>query len=256
MVTLISTVISNSGIVQASDSNLTGGGGTAAGTGPKVFRLDFAPAALALAGVYSVGGDRMDTWMPQCISSYHATASPTLPGFADYLRQRLTDDMDPAEKRIGLLIQIAGYVPGPSDAHPEMLFVRNIEHIDPCTGEYSEGTTQFKLTPDFWDRDYLTDATKAAFRGGGFQRYFNGTPPGRIAFLGLNDMLWRFYRDAWQHPSWQVRAPQTLEELAGFVKLEIQAIGTMFQSSDYPAPLIGGDVQIETIPPPPNCVTL
>lgn len=38
LMTLISTVISKSGIVQASDSGLITGRGKAAGIGPKVFR--------------------------------------------------------------------------------------------------------------------------------------------------------------------------------------------------------------------------
>ena len=84
----------------------------------------------------------MSSWMPRCISAYHAMASPTLPGFAEYLRQQLTDDMSPAEKHAGLLIHIAGYVGGPSGSHPEMLFVRNIQHIDETTCEYSQGVAE------------------------------------------------------------------------------------------------------------------
>ena len=194
--------------------------------------------------------------MPRFISSYEATDSPTLPGFAEYLRERLTSDMKVAEKRSGLLIHIAGYVAGRSGAHPEMLFVRNIMHIDPSTGDYSKGISEFQLTEDFWTRDYLHATTKAAVRGGGSQRYFNGTPVGRIAFLGLHAMLWRFYGEVWRQPGWALRAPQTLDELAGFVELELRAMGTMFQSSDYSAPPIGGGVQIETIAPPANCVEL
>ena len=254
--TLISTVIANSGIIQASDSNLTSKGGAAAGSVKKVFRIDFAPAALALAGGRSVGGEAMSRWMPQCITSYQALGSTTLPGFADYLRQRLTGDMTPDEKRTGLLVHIAGYVAGPSGSHPEMLFVRNIPGINPTTGEYSAGVEEFQLSEDFWARDYLNPQTQTALASGGSQRYFNGTPPGRIAFLALHQGLWGFYAETWRQPQWRFRAPGTLEELAGFVKLEIQAIGTMYQSSNYSAPLIGGEVQIETITPPTDCVTL
>jgi hypothetical protein len=53
-VTLIATVICDHGIIQASDSNLTSSPGLVA-TGPKVFKLGFVNAALALAGSYAVG---------------------------------------------------------------------------------------------------------------------------------------------------------------------------------------------------------
>lgn len=108
--TLIVTSISNLGIIQASDSNLTvGGGGTMAG--PKVFSLGFTPAALSLAGTYSVGGVPMDVWMPQCIADYGAMPGATLEGFADYLGRRLTNEITDAERNNGSLIHIAGYVP-------------------------------------------------------------------------------------------------------------------------------------------------
>jgi hypothetical protein len=51
-VTLIATVISKYGIIQASDSNLTDTEGRAAGAGQKLFDLPFAPAALTIAGSY------------------------------------------------------------------------------------------------------------------------------------------------------------------------------------------------------------
>ncbi len=50
--TLIATMISRYGIIQASDSNLTSPSG-AVTTGKKVFRLGFANGALSVAGAYA-----------------------------------------------------------------------------------------------------------------------------------------------------------------------------------------------------------
>jgi hypothetical protein len=90
--TLIATVISNLGIIQASDSNLTRSRGPV-GTGLKAFRLGFADGALALAGAYSVGTESMDNWLPACITSYSASATPSLRGFASHLAARLESSL-------------------------------------------------------------------------------------------------------------------------------------------------------------------
>jgi hypothetical protein len=254
-VTLICTVISNLGIIQASDSNLSGEG-VAAGTGPKVFRLGFADGALAVAGAYSVGGERMDRWMPRCIRNFSGRGRASLGSFAHDLGQRLTSEMTDEEKSWMSLTHIAGYTSTPHGTHPEMFFVRNVDRIDSQNGNYVGANDQFHVTEDFWKRDYLRDGTKAAFREGGFQRYFNGFPPGRIAFFGLTAMLRTFFQQVWTHPDWQFREPRTLDKLASLVELEIHAVGAMFRSSDYPAPYIGGDVQIEVVSPPPGAALL
>ena len=253
--TLICTLITNAGIVQSSDSNLTSASG-AAGPGKKVFRLDFGDGALAVAGSYAVGGHSMEAWMPDCITTYSATTAPTVAGFSEYLRTRLSTEMLEHEWKRGCLIHVAGYTAGGGGTHAELWFVRNVERIDEQTGAYVGPSAQFLLSEDFWNRDYLSPTTKAVFQSGGYQRYFNGFPPGRIAFFGLSNMLQSFFNQVWGHPSWKFRPPQSLDELASFVELEIRAIGTMFGSSNYPAPYIGGDVQIEVIAPPPGAVTL
>jgi hypothetical protein len=86
-------------------------------------------------------------------------------------------------------------------------------------------------------------------------------------------MLWAFYAEVWRElremlvavtdhaaeryrqrvlgslrqPHWQFRAPRALDELVGFVEHEMRAIGTMYQSSEYSAPYIGGEVQMTVI---------
>ena len=253
--TLIVTVISNWGIIQAADSNLSTDSG-AAGVGTKVFHLGFTGAALAIAGTYSVGGQTMELWMPACIDAYAGSDQPTLAGFADYLGHRLGDEATNEERSSGSLIHIAGYVVQDSAAHPEFFFVRNIEHINGQTGEYVGRSPDYDVTEDFWNRDYLQGATREALASGGHQCYFNGYPPGRIAYLGLSAELHKFFEQVWHHPDWHFRQPRSVDELASIVDLEIRAIGTMFACSDYPAPYIGGKPQIVRIPPPPDAVAL
>lgn len=80
--------------------------------------------------------------------------------------------------------------------------------------------------------------------------YFNGTPAGRIAFIEFHQRFGGFLRQVWDRPGWKFRAPQSLADLAFLVRLEIRTIGTLYEISDYPAPYVGGDPQIEMITPP------
>lgn len=252
--TLIATAISQHGIVHASDSNLTGGSEPAI-PGQKLFKLKFADAALAVAGRFSVGGTRMDVWLPSAISSY-ATGSPTLRGFAEYLRERLDDERTPDERARATLFHIAGYVEVGGSAHPELVFVRNFEDIDKVSGEYIRITDKFEVTEDFWCRDYANPEVRSALAAGGEQRYFNGFPAGRIAYLDFVKRFNNFLGQVWGEKTWKFRPPRNVDELGAFVELEVRAICTMFGSSDYDATYIGGDVQIEKIPAPSNAVRL
>ena len=254
-VTLIGTAISNLGIVMASDSNLTSATGEYAGEAQKVFRVDRVAGVLAVAGTYSVGGRLIDDWMPDAISTYCATTAPTMRGFAEFLRDQLAEDIEPAEHASGTLIHLAGYVEEGSEAHPEFWFVRNFTNIDPSSGAYV-GRGSFQISEDFWTRDYMNPGVQDALEAGTEQRYFNGYPAGRIAYLGFMLRLGHFLRQTWADPAWKFRAPRSVDELARFVDLEIRAIGAMFFSSDYAAPYIGGTVQIETIRAPHNAIKL
>jgi len=87
--TLIVTVISNLGIIQVSDSNITSAAGKLLKPGAKVFSIPFARGALSIAGSYGVNGRPIDLWMPECIRDYRAMPNPTLKGFATHLCNRL-----------------------------------------------------------------------------------------------------------------------------------------------------------------------
>lgn len=249
--TLIATVICNLGIIQASDSNLTSSRGPV-GTGPKVFRLGFADGAISLAGAYAVGTEPMDNWLTARIASYSASDAPSLSEFANYLAAQLESSPTPNKAR---LFHIAGYVNDASGAHPEFYFVRNIQGINATTGAYEAVTSNYQVTKDFWTRDY-PQAPAGMFVAGGSQRYFNGFPSGRIAYLGAMQKLQEFYEQVWRELNWKFRRPASLDELAAFVQLELETINALFTSSDYPSPYVGGVIQIEKFPAPPGAISL
>lgn len=252
--TLISTVISRLGIVQAADSNLTLSDGSVR-EGPKVFDIGFDGGVLALSGTYTAGGTLMDAWVPDVVQTYLNDANPpSLSRFAHYLGDRLTAGITPSEKASGSLIQVAGYATESGQSHPEMWFVRNVEGIDPASGNYQGRTDTFQVTEDFWDRDFKLGEVRSAVAGNGYQRYLNGFPPGRMAYLSVGHMLYSLFAGIWANPEWEFEPPSSLEQLASFVQVQMQTICVLFESSGYNAPYIGGQIQIMTIPPPPNTV--
>jgi len=256
-VTLIVSVISNLGLVQASDSNVTRFGSPIASTDPKVFALDFAGGALALSGTYRVAGERMDTWMRNCIAdySYDKGDEASLGGFADYLKWRLEEGLTPSEAQVATLMQIVGYVVGKEGApHPELHFVRNAGGISDVTGGYQDVSPSFMVSEDYWNRDYHADHGNLG--PWGYRSYFNGTPHGRIAFHQFGRHFRTFLESMWARPEWDFRGPETLDELAALVELQIRTIATLYKMSDYPAPYVGGEPQVMTIPPPPGAIEI
>jgi hypothetical protein len=153
------------------------------------------------------------------------------------------------------MFHIAGYANDAGGVHPEFHFVRNIQGINATTGDYEGVTSHYQVSEDFWTRDYL-QTPAGRFAAGGFQRYFNGFASGRIAYFGATLRLQEFYESVWNEPSWKFRRPTSIDELAAFVKLELETINTLFMSSDYRSPIIGGDVQLEKIPAPPGAMSL
>jgi hypothetical protein len=154
-----------------------------------------------------------------------------------------------------MLIHVAGYTNDVGGTrHPEMWFVRNLNMKR--SGEYTDGG-RFKVREDFWRRDYRNWV--AAGRTGVEpiqQHYFNGFDAGRVAYNAILQTLSGFFEQVWAHPAWEFRRPQTLDELASFVRLDMHSVVTLFASSDYPVAVIGGRVQLRRIKPPPRAVTL
>jgi hypothetical protein len=246
--TLIRTVISNFGIIQAADSNLTQDH-RPAGAGRKVFELGFDHAALALAGDFTVKGVRMDEWMPTFISSYTGTEAPTLEGFARRLRDELEEEV--GSSGMGLY-HVAGYVEVGDGAHPEMWFVSNVTGIAP-SGEY-EGVGDWHVSEDFWHRDY--PKVRTVFAQDGYQWYINGTAHGRIAHNMASEWLRHLFAQIWSNPEWDFYEPRSLEGLAAIVDAEMRVVSALYRNGQYRAPYVGGETQIITLPPPPNAVAL
>lgn len=248
--TLMRTVISNYGIIQAADSNLSDDDGPA-GTGQKVFRLGFTDAALSLAGAYSVKGVRMDQWMPDFISTYGGTDEPSLSGFAKALSRKL-------EQEIGanglFLCHIAGYVEDDDGAHPEMWFVRNFADIHPKTGDYIGVGLWQDPREDFWHRDFPNE--RQLFAKGGYHWYINGTTPGRQAHNIISPWLQEILQQIWQNPDWDFREPRDLQGMAAMVDAEMHLIGALYANSFDSTPYVGGPTQFVTLPPPANAVSL
>jgi len=251
--TLIVTTISNLGIIQASDSNITIDN-LPGGTGQKIFPLGFCPGALALSGSYGIDESPMDSWMPAVIADYGSEKVPSLEGFARHLTERLNAAVDPGITE--LLIHIAGYAKDEVGSHPEMWFVRNFHGIDE-TGAYINRSDDFAMSEDFWNRDYRDDCAAGAVVANRYERrYFNGFPHGRITYNILSQFLQRYLESVWTNPDWDFRRPSDISERAIFMNLELSVIGSLFEVSDYAAPFIGGESQIETIEPPGDAISL
>ncbi|MGA9040378.1 MAG: hypothetical protein WB421_07575 [Terriglobales bacterium] len=196
----------------------------------------------------------MDAWMKDFIGTQAANGVPQLAVFADALGASLEAQMLPDEKEAGSMIHIAGYVEAAGWQHPEFYFVRNIEGIDPATGEYSNTRDQFVVSEDFWTRDCPRSNLMSAFQSGAYQVYVNGFASGRIGYLALQKPINDFFAAIWAEQRWKFRSPQSLSEAVRFVRLYMSIIDTLFQSSNYPAPFVGGDTQIHEIPQPTNAV--
>ncbi len=249
-VTLIVTQISRFGIIHASDSNLTAVTGHPAGEAPKTFAVPHLNAALTVAGSYAVGTRQMDDWMRGFIANEGARGNRSLSAFAGLLRDAVQGQMTTEQRQGGCIMHIAGYAAKDGSFAPEFYHLRNSHGMDPNTGEYTFGD-QFVL-----DEDFATTYLKRADFGPRFEAgipmlYASGFPAGRVGFFALHNALSQFFSGIWSQLRWQFRPPRTLEEAADFVRLYLQIIATLFRSSDYGAPLIGGTVQLYGIPAPP-----
>lgn len=150
---IILTHLNNYGIIHASDSNLTGPGSTS-DEGKKTFEVPALGAGLTVAGVFTVAGLRMDSWMSEFILTHSGTETTVLSEFVHRLADELQSEMLPEEKDKGSMVHIAGYVKGDNDLyHPEFWFVRNVNYVDPATGDYGDIRPEFGVDEQFWARD-------------------------------------------------------------------------------------------------------
>ncbi len=249
--TLILTYINKSGIIHASDTNITyrsriSGQKTGVEQHSKLFKIDHLDAALTIAGSYTVGGQSMDKWMPLFIQSQLGT---TLSEFSHNLGNRLQSQMSTKEKSDGSFVHIAGYVKEVEESHPEFWFVRNIGGID-TNGYYKNFQAEFMVEEQLLGRDYSKYDLAKAFEQGGWHMYINGFPPGRIVYMQLIHQLNESFKIIWNNPNWPFKPPSTLKETEAFVKLRMQFIATLFQSTKNDEQTIGGEIETLSIPNP------
>jgi hypothetical protein len=247
---LIVTQITKYGIIHFSDSNLTSENGKKTEYGKKIFKIEHLKAGLGLAGVYSVNGVSMDTWIELFIEKDKESGNASIREFSNRLKNKLETEMLPDEKTNGCLIHIAGYVSDEDTDHPELWFVRNVHSIDQQTGNYTNIDVTFEISEDYWGRDYKIPEVRNLIELGGYQLYFNGFPAGRIAFLNVTHSLNLLFRQIWGDTQNRFRPPMTLGEYEDFMKTYMLLINALFVSSDYSAPFIGGNIQTFVIPHP------
>jgi hypothetical protein len=248
--TLIATAISAHGIVQAANPRLTSYPDKFV-PGPRVFKLTFLNATLAVTGGYEVAGTPLDRWIVATIDQYKRTADPpSLRGFVEHLRQSLTPQPAPIHRRV---IHVAGYVRGRTRTHPEVYYLRNIRGRAP-DGSYGRPGREYIVDEHFWTFDYLRKDTKMTLREGGARMYLDGFPRNRIAYMVLHQRLHEFYRQIWQ-TSTRFRSPRSIEDIRALVELDMRAtetfLGPRIQHLRMPSPL-----DIELIPAPANSAKL
>jgi hypothetical protein len=246
--TLIVTHLSRTGIVMASDSNLTGPAGFV-GEAPKTFPLPHIRGGLSISGSYSVNGVRMDRWIPNFIAGSAQQGCCSLASFAESLRAALESEMTTQEKLGGSLIHMAGYVSDTNGYHPEFHFVRNIYAIN-SSGAYGDFRDTFQTSEDFWSRDCQHLESPTGFVDDNYQVYANGYPAGRIGYMAAQRHLNQLFVTLWSQPDWLFRPPQSLDETISFVRLYMSVIHGLFEVSDYSVPYVGGKIQVFGIPTP------
>lgn len=246
--TLLATNMCYHGIVLASDSNLTDRSGQLDSMGPKTFPIPHLNAGVSIAGLYSVDGVCMDTWMPNFIELTQTTECNTLADFAQRLRDSFQAGMASGPPEL-MFAHIAGYATDRNGYHPEFHFVRNTLGMEE-NGEYLPPQPTF-LPPseDFYSRDCRHRNSPTGFiNDGQLQFYTNGFPSGRITYVEATRHIGSFLQGVWGTPALCLRHPQTLTEVEGYVRLQMAVIHELFAMSGRTE--IGGDIQTLAIAPP------
>jgi hypothetical protein len=252
--TLIASHFDRNGIVLATDSNLTNDDGQFARTSRKNFELPHLRGGLGVTGFWSVNGYPMDNWMPRFIARPETYKDGSLSQFVCRLRNALQNDATPQEKKEGLLVHVAGYeVDKDLGFHPVHWTVTNVPglHDD---GEYKEPTDTFRHFEDFWDRDCKVKDSPSGFSSNDYDLwiYANGFAPGRIAYLNMRGHAQMLLNALWntKGANWYFRAPKSLAESEKLTRLYMNLVNGLFEISDAPALIVGGEPQIIGIPLP------
>jgi hypothetical protein len=149
-------------------------------TGRRIFRLGSVNAVLSITGAYAVAGEPLNRWVEAAISDYERTAeNPSLSGFVEQLRDRLTSHHEPIHRRA---LHIAGYVADAMHTHPEVYYLRNIRGRA-LDGGYGRPGREFVVSEEFWSRDYPRAETRDTLGEGGARMYLDGFPEKRVAYM-------------------------------------------------------------------------
>jgi hypothetical protein len=255
--TLITTHMDRFGIVMATDSNLAEPGSPRAQTAQKNFPIPHLEACACVANCWQVGGEKMGSWMTRFINWHEKYGFGTLQDFVSSLRDALQVQTNSAERSIGTIIHIAGYIPDEKlGVHPVHWTVSNMRLMDD-SGDYLPPTPDYEQHEHFWGHD-----CQCRYNGSGFYEYvygwavyMNGMPSGRIAYATVRSALEKLWEGFWNmkgQKGWEFRAPNNIDDTAILVEFYMRTITTLFQVSDYPIPYIGGGIQMTKIPLPAN----
>ncbi len=232
---LIVTQISKYGIVVGSDSNLTSvETGKVSGEGNKVFPIPKLQAAMCIAGSYSIGNEKIRTWIPKFIKE-KANEYATPKEFAKLLSDTAVKTMSNEEKESLLIAQIGAYQNG----QPEMWVVSNAD----ATGD---GYTQrdFDFGEDFQRRDRKAHNTDELFESKGLNyfMYFQAREVGRLTLGFARQAVDDSLKKLWEGNESKFRPPNSLDDQEEVVRSYLDLVRTMFIVSDYPN-FIGGGTQ-------------
>jgi hypothetical protein len=173
--TIITTVVSHLGIVQLSDSLVSGEDGKTR-METKLFRLE-SGSVLALAGAFSFQGQRPADWLAYVDETF---SSGTVGAVAERIGRLITINATDYEREQGHLIHLAGYRGTGPEARPEMWFVRSWAAMDQH-GDYDQQANPVLVTEDFWSRYESEASYRNAIDSGGFVYFVNGVTEGRVA---------------------------------------------------------------------------
>jgi hypothetical protein len=188
----------------------------------------------------------MDQWMPAFVQRTEAAGCTTLTDFAERLRAELETNMS-GQPPSRMIVQIAGYARDSAGVHPEVHVVRNYGAIN-ADGTYPAADNTFWRSEEFYSAVQASHGSPTGFEGDEVPAYFNGFPSGRIAYLAAMQQVGSFLQQIWSTPPLQFRAPGTLDELAGYVRLHMTVIRELFVMSGQT--VVGGPIQLLQISPP------
>jgi hypothetical protein len=171
--------------------------------------------------------------------------SSTLTDFSESLRTELDQKATDSQKEAGYFFHISGYQEGPDGFHPEFHHVTNYT-ID-TDGNYQVTQAPMRRSEDFWTV-YGGRPLDQVFANRFGQIFCNGFPSGRQVYFALLQRMAELRAQVWGNPNWRFRPPNSIDEEADLLRLDMEQINAFFRQSNYSAPFIGGPIETLNIP--------